>query len=125
MSRVVNIFLLSVMLIGAVVTYDMKLKAEKAAERVVRLERQVAEERETLQLLRAELSTLVQPGRLQAVVEHYADHFKLEDIAPSQFATVDEIPFRSVGTPDEQAIADMIEGDRAPSAPNSTAKPPR
>lgn len=112
MSRIVNLVLLTVMLIGAVVTYDMKLRAEKAAERVVRLENEVEEQKNAVQLLRAELSMLVQPGRLQALVEHHANHFKLEAFTPSQYATVEEIPLKPDGSSDEEAIADMIDGQR-------------
>ena len=51
MSRIVNFMLLTVMLVGAVVTYNMKLKAEKAAERVVQLESAIAEQKDAIQLL--------------------------------------------------------------------------
>jgi len=111
MSRIVNIVLLTVMLVGAVVTYDMKHKAEKAADRVAQLQSDVVREKEAIQLLRAELSMLLQPARLQAVVDRYADHFKLEEFAPSQYATVDEIPMRPIETPDEKTIADILDAN--------------
>ncbi len=108
MSRIINLILLVVMIIGAAVTYDMKHKAEKAAERVARLEANIARERDAMQLLRAELSMLTQPGRLQAVVDRYVDHFKLEPFSPSQYVRLDEIPMRTAGPADQQAIADII-----------------
>jgi len=119
MVRIVNLVLLTVMLIGAAVTYDMKLRAEKAAERVVRLEREIDEQRDAIQLLRAELSMLVQPGRLQAVVEKHADHFELEDFAPSQYATIDEIPLKLAGPTGPTESAAAIDG--APVIPDSNA----
>ncbi len=94
MSRIVNFMLLTVMLVGAVVTYNMKLKAEKAAERVVQLESAIAEQKDAIQLLRAELSALVQPARLQAVVERHDEHFQLQEFERSQYATVEDIPLR-------------------------------
>lgn len=111
MSRLLNLALLTVMLIGAVVTYDMKLKAEKAAERVVKLEGEIAEQKDAVQLLRAELSMLVQPGRLQVVVDRHADHFQLEDFSPSQYATVEEIPVRIASPTDDKAMATMADGN--------------
>ena len=111
MSRILNLVLLTVMLIGAAVTYDMKHKAEKAAEQVARLQSDIAEEKDAIQLLRAELSMLRQPGRLQAVVDRYAEHFKLEGLTPAQYATVEEIPLKPVGGTDEKAIADIIDGN--------------
>jgi len=111
MSRVVNLVLLAIMLVGAAVTYDMKLKSEKAAEKVFQLENAVEEQKDAIQILRAELSMLVQPGRLQVAVEHYADHFKLEDFDRSQYATVDEIPLKMTSPADEAAVADVIDGN--------------
>lgn len=108
MIRIINLVLLVVMIIGAAVTYDMKHQAEKAAERVAELEAEIAREKDAMQLLRAELSMLTQPGRLQAVVDRYVDHFKLAPFLSSQYATLDEIPMKTVGPADEQAIADMI-----------------
>jgi hypothetical protein len=108
MIRIVNLVLLVVMIIGAVATYDMKHKAEKAAERVARLEAQIAREKDAMQLLRAELSMLTQPARLQAVVDRYVDYFKLAPFTASQYATLDEIPMKSVGPEDEEALADII-----------------
>jgi hypothetical protein len=113
MARIFNLVLLTVMLIGAIITYDMKHKAEKAADRVARLENEVAREKEAIQLLRAELSMLVQPARLQAVVDRYADHFMLAPFSPAQYATIDEIPMKQVGVTDEEAIADIIGADKS------------
>jgi cell division protein FtsL len=111
MSRIVNLVLLIVMLIGAIVTYNMKLEAEKDAERVVRLERAIAEQKDAIQLLRAEFSALVQPGRLQAVVERHKEYFQLQDFELSQYATVEEIPLKSFEPQAEATTADADGGN--------------
>jgi len=113
MGRILNLVLLAVMIVGAVVTYDMKHKAEKAAERVARLQSEITREKEEIQLLRAELSALLQPARLQAVVERYPEYFKLEALEPSQYATVDEIPMKPLNRTDEETIADIIGMNRS------------
>ncbi|MCR4281811.1 MAG: hypothetical protein NUV72_02100 [Bauldia sp.] len=99
--RIFNFILLAAMLIGAVITYDMKRKAEIAAADVAGLQAEVAREKDVLALLKAEWSLLTQPGRLQGVVEKYADYFQLAPFAPDQIATIDEIPLRPVGGADE------------------------
>ena len=76
------------MIVGAGVTYDMKHEAEKAARRgrpasAPRSPRR----RRRSSLLKAEWSMLTQPGRLQELVEKYADHFRLEPFAATQIAT--------------------------------------
>lgn len=98
--RIFNFLLLVAMLIGAAVTYDMKHKAEVAAAEVARLQAEIAKEKDALALLKAEWSLLTQPGRLQSVVEKYADHFQLEQFSPKQIATIDEIAMKPVGSPD-------------------------
>jgi hypothetical protein len=113
MVRIFNLVLLTVMIIGAIITYDMKHKAEKAADRVAQLQSEIVREKEAIQLLRAELSMLLQPARLQAVVERYPDYFKLEAFDPAQYATANEIPFKPLGPADEEAIADMIRENKS------------
>jgi hypothetical protein len=103
MGRVLNLVLLAAMLAGAAVTYDMKHKAELAAEKVASLEADIAREKHSISLLKAEWSLLTQPSRLQATVEKYADHFKLQAFAPSQIATVDEIPLKPIGVDSKAA----------------------
>jgi hypothetical protein len=111
--RIFNLLLLVAMLVGAAVTYDMKHKAEVAAAEVARLQAEIAKEKDALALLRAEWSLLTQPGRLQSVVAKYASHFQLEPFSPAQIATIDEIPMKSVSSPDPlgPAIARLAAGD--------------
>ena len=99
--RLFNFLLLAVMLIGAIVTYEMKRRAEVAANEVASLEGQISEERDRIGALRAEWSLLTQPGRLQAVVEQHADYFRLEPFTPEQIATIGEIPLRPIGSTDD------------------------
>jgi hypothetical protein len=96
LRRIFNLVLLVAMLIGAAITYDMKHKAEMAADRVAKLQADIAKQKDAIALLRAEWSLLTQPARLQDVVEKYSTYFKLEPFSPKQLATIDEIPLRPV-----------------------------
>ncbi len=97
--RIFNFVLLAAMIIGAAVTYDMKHKAEMAADNVARLQADIAREKDKIALLRAEWSLLTQPSRLQAVVDKYDSHFQLQPFSPKQIASIDEIPLRPVPAP--------------------------
>jgi hypothetical protein len=92
--RIFNLLLLVAMIIGAAVTYDMKHKAEMAADRVARLQADIAKEKDQIAVLRAEWALLTQPARLQSVVDKYADYFKLQPFSPKQIATIDDIPMK-------------------------------
>ena len=98
--RIFNFVFLAVMIVGAIVTYNIKHRAEAAADRVAQLQADIAREKDALAILRAEWSVLTQPGRLQSVVEKYADHFQLAPFSPEQVATFSEIPLRPVGGTD-------------------------
>ncbi len=103
MGRIINLILLAAMIVGAAVTYDMKHKAELAAERVATLQHKIAKEKSEIVLLKAEWSMLTQPARLQATIEKYADHFQLQPFSPDQIATIDEIPLKPVVPDDKTA----------------------
>lgn len=106
MGRILNLILLAAMIIGAAVTYDMKHKAELAADRVAELQSGIAREKDQIVLLKAEWSLLTQPARLQATIEQYADHFQLQAFSPDQIATVDEIPLKPV--PIDETTAEKL-----------------
>ena len=116
--RILNIVMFVIMIAGAAVTYDMKHKAELAAEHNARLEAEIAKEKDSIALLRAEWSLLTQPSRLQTLVDKYSDHFKLQPFAPSQIATLDQIPVRPPPTPAaaSSGAADPIAGLAATAA---------
>jgi hypothetical protein len=94
MGRLFNLLLLTAMIAGAAVTYDMKLKAEAAAAEVARLQAEIVKEKDNIALLKAEWSMLTQPARLQELVQKYADQFHLQPMAPAQVATIGEIPLK-------------------------------
>ncbi len=92
MGRIFNALLLALMVAGATITYTMKHNAEAMANHVAQLAANIAKERETIATLKAEWSMLVQPGRLQNLIGHYADHFQLEPFSSDQVATLADIP---------------------------------
>ncbi len=94
--RAVNIILLAAMVVGAMVTYDMKYKAEVAAEGIARLNRDIASEKDRIRSLNAEWSFLAQPSRLQALVAEHADYFALKPFTPSQLASINDIPMKTL-----------------------------
>ncbi|HZP19944.1 MAG TPA: hypothetical protein VFB16_07005 [Bauldia sp.] len=100
MGRIFNGILLAAMIVGAVLTYNMKHGAEVEADKVAQLNAEIGREKETIALLRAEWSKLSQPSRLQELIARYPDHFKLAPFTASQFATIDEVPMKPVSPGD-------------------------
>jgi hypothetical protein len=107
-GRIVNFVLIGAMIMVAIVTYDMKRRAESAAEQVAALRAAIALEKDRITELRAEWSLLTQPGRLQAVIEQHADFFQLEPFSPSQIATIGEIPLKPIGGGDDEKARELL-----------------
>lgn len=110
MLRTLNIALIALMLGGAGVVYHLKYEAEKASNRVAKIERKIGQERDAIATLKAEWSLLNQPKRLQELVEKYHSYVELDPLDPMQIGSIDEIPFRPVAT----------SGTPAPSGPVPT-----
>ncbi|WP_186399082.1 hypothetical protein [Stappia sp. P2PMeth1] len=96
MSRYTNVILAIGVLAAAAVVYEMKHDAERSAEHVAALQRQIQEERSQLQLLRAEWSLLNDPSRLQRLVERYNEHLQLQPLSVEQITRIEDVPVRPV-----------------------------
>lgn len=96
MSRLINVVLLGIMIVAAVLVYDMKHRVETASVDVAKREHDVEREREAIALLKAEWSLLTQPTRLQELIGRYDMYFELLDVGADQIATVSDIPMRPI-----------------------------
>jgi len=116
MGRIVNFILLAAIFLSAVATYDMKHKAELAADRVAGLQSDIARDKQQITMLKAEWSMLTQPAQLQDAVTKYADHFKLAPFTPDQIAGVDEIPMKETGIKPKasETLARIAAGETGP-----------
>ena len=93
MMRIVNTVLLILVAAVAVGLYDIKYRSEAAERDVAALHRDIAQEEETLRVLRAEWSHLNTPALLQG----YADRLltDLQPLQPAQIGTFDDVPTKA------------------------------
>ena len=112
MSRLINLFLLAVVLAGAFWLYQVKHEAKQEEERIAHLEHQITEEKQALLLLKAEWSYLNRPSRVQRLSDRFSAQLGLKEVAPYQIGDVADLPDR---TPAAPALA----GDHS-----GTAQPP-
>lgn len=96
MRRFVNLFLVGLMVAGAAYTFETKRRAENAAAEVRRLNHQITQELETIELVKTDLSVLTQPKRLQELTERHADLLQLETLKVEQIISLDELPQRPI-----------------------------
>lgn len=96
MLKTIDIVLIAVMVCVAAWTYNVKHQAEAIEEAVNRVNRKIDLERQTISILQADWSLLVQPERLQRLVAVYDGELGLKPIRPDQFIEPDELPARTV-----------------------------
>ncbi|MGU3575742.1 hypothetical protein ACLBWZ_09420 [Brucellaceae bacterium C25G] len=96
MLRTFDLILIAAMLVAATVTYKIKYDAEKQIVVINKLKRQIASEKDTITLLRADWSLMTQPGRLQNLVDVYAKELHLQNIDAKQIVQFNDIPERPV-----------------------------
>jgi hypothetical protein len=97
---------------AAIFVFQVKYRAEAVAEQAAKLQRQVDQERETLSLLHAEWSLLIQPARVQELVERHSERLKLQPLDPIQITRLENLPMRPKGPApeDETALSAILEG---------------
>jgi hypothetical protein len=106
--RTFDIILIGLMITAASVTYKIKHDAEKQMTQVSKLERMIADERDTIDLLKADWSLLTQPNRLQKLVETYHDQLQLQFVEAQQIVGLNELPQPKPAVENFKSIADII-----------------
>jgi hypothetical protein len=98
---------------AAIFVFQVKYRAEEVAERAATLQRQVDRENETLSLLEAEWSLLIQPMRVQELVERHADALNLQPLDPKQITRIENLPMRPKGpaADDKAALSAILEAE--------------
>ena len=97
---------------AAIFVFQVKYRAEAVAEHAAKLQRELDQENETLSLLHAEWSLLIQPARVQELVERHSELLKLQPLDPIQITRLENLPMRPKGPApeDESALSAILEG---------------
>jgi hypothetical protein len=91
MFRTTDVILIGVMVAAAGLTFKVKYDAELKLEEIRRLQAEIQTEADTIDVLRADLSVLTQPARLQKLVDAYNGELQLEPVEPDQVSSMDRI----------------------------------
>ena len=100
MFRASDMVLIAVMVSAAAFTYKTKQDAENLADSVRKLEASIRYEEDSIDLLKADWSLLIQPGRVQKLVERYQADLPLQPVETHKYARFDELPMRPLGIQD-------------------------
>ncbi len=96
---------------AAIFVFQVKYRAEAVADHAAELQRSLDQEKETLSLLEAEWSLLLQPARVQDLVERHSERLKLQPLDPAQITRLENLPMRPKGPEpaDETALSAILE----------------
>ncbi|KAA0700341.1 hypothetical protein DTW90_01265 [Neorhizobium sp. P12A] len=106
MLRTFDIVLIGVMTAAATVTYTIKHRAELKLEEVHHLESEIKLEKDTIELLKADWALVVQPNRLEKLVNIYNDDLKLQPTISTSLAQPNELPMLRSQLPPPPVVAD-------------------
>lgn len=100
---------------AAVFVFQVKYRAEKVAENAGKLQRELDQENETLSLLEAEWSLLIQPARVQELVARHENLLNLQPLDPVQITKLEQLPMRPKGADlvDEAALSALLGEEEA------------
>lgn len=94
MFRKFDMFLIVAMLCAAAYTYSAKHTTKRLQKELAAVESQIAAQKDTMALLRAEWGLLTQPAKLQVLVDQFGDELNLMTLDPGQIVTIQDIPMR-------------------------------
>ncbi|EJK82269.1 hypothetical protein [Rhizobium sp. AP16] len=121
MLRTFDIVLIGVMTAMASVTYTIKHRAELKLEEVHRLESEIKLEKDTIELLKADWALVVQPNRLERLVNNYNSELKLQPTLSTAIVQPSELPMLRTQLPPE-IVADAKDGAKAGNAKTGSTK---
>ncbi len=121
--RVLNLFVIGVLVLAAAWVYRIKFDATVQAERLAKLRSEVRRERDDIAALRAEWGQLDNPARIEALAKRF---LRLNPIAPTQLDTLDHLPDRPPEnvTASTDPIGGIIENFEQPSTFGTTGSIP-
>ncbi|ABM45451.1 hypothetical protein H704_00863 [Bartonella bacilliformis Peru38] len=92
--RTLDVIFVIIMIFMAAITYKVKYDVQKQIGEVLRIEHEIAVEKNTVKLLRAEWATMIEPSRMAILAERYKKELNLEIIQPRQVVELEDIPVR-------------------------------
>ncbi|CAN7331614.1 hypothetical protein LJR251_001810 [Rhizobium rhizogenes] len=121
MLRTFDIVLIGVMTATASITYTIKHRAELKLEEVHRLESEIKLEKDTIELLKADWALVVQPNRLERLVNNYNSELKLQPTLSTAIVQPSELPMLRTQLPPE-IVADAKDDTTSGNAKTGGAK---
>ena len=111
MLKTFDIIMIMVMVSAAAVTYRIKATSEDQLRQVQRLEKQIANEEDSIDLLKADWSLLTQPSRIEKLAKAHVGELGLVATDSRQVTDLSAIPEKGLGAPAGDPIADAINAD--------------
>lgn len=97
MKRLINFVLFCLVLLGAFWLYQVKHQAKMTEAQIATLQKQIADEKEALLLLKAEWSYLNRPERVQQLASRFAEQLGLKAVTTYQIGEKSDLPERPAG----------------------------
>ncbi|AQX28257.1 MULTISPECIES: cell division protein FtsL [unclassified Bartonella] len=111
--RTLDVILVVVMICMAGLTYKIKYDVQKQIGELHRIEREIAAEKNMVNLLHTEWALMIEPSRMKKLAERYQKELNLELIQPRQVVKLKDIPMRLKDKIEELIKQNTFEDDKA------------
>lgn len=109
MFRAFEVLLIALILGASVYTFHIKDQSEDRLAEIKRLQTEIRDHRDTIDLLEADWSLLNQPSRVQKLIQAFQEQLQLQTTEAQQIVSASELPrIRPEPDPNEDPIADAI-----------------
>jgi hypothetical protein len=113
MLKTFDVILICIMTAASAVTYTIKHRAELKLEEVHRLESEIKLEKDTIELLKADWALVIQPNRLERLVNNFNGELKLAPTLSTAMVQPNELPMLRSQLPEAPIVADAADGKDA------------
>ncbi|MEW7006451.1 MULTISPECIES: cell division protein FtsL [unclassified Lentilitoribacter] len=107
MFRAFEVILMALILSASAYTFHIKGQSEDRLAEIKRLQSEIRDHKDTIDLLEADWSLLNQPSRVQKLIQAFQEQLQLQTTEAQQIVTASELP-RFRPEPEVDAIADAI-----------------
>lgn len=90
--RTFEALMVFVLVASMVWTFKVKNDTEDALDRLAELEKQIAAEKNEIEILKSDWGLLTSPARLQKLYDLYGEELKMQGIEPGQIVDLDTLP---------------------------------
>lgn len=108
MFRLRDMLMVAIIVSAVGYTYTAKHRTDSTLEEIARVEREIRQRQNAIEILETDWSLMTQPNRLQAHLETFKAQLPLEPLRPDQYARIEQLPQRPLDETSEEGLDEAL-----------------